>query len=137
MLSISLLLQNCSTVALNSCNLSLHTVEKFRICSLEHDAAVHNKIFAVHPAESADVSCIMLGLLCFNFAGALLEICIKSFAVRVELIFHSALKSICSGRQFLKPTGCGESSGWICAESFTKGALNLSPCFQNDLKFPA
>lgn len=112
-------------------------MEKFRICLLEHDAAVHNTIFAVHPAESADVSCIMSGLLCFNFAGALLEICIKSFAVRVELIFHSALKSICSGRLFAKLTSCGESSGWIWTESFIKGAQNSTPRFQDGLKFPA
>lgn len=131
-LSISLLLQNCSTVALNSCNLSLHTVEKFRICSPEHEA--HNKIFAAVPAESACASCITLGLLCLNFAGALLEICIKSFA-SVELIFHSTLKSICSGRQSLKIIKYIWSSGWICAVNSVKGSQNLTPDFQNDLKF--
>lgn len=41
-LCISLLLWNCSTVALNSCNPSLHTVEKFQICLPEHEAAVSN-----------------------------------------------------------------------------------------------
>lgn len=82
-LCISLLLRNCSTVTLNSCNPSLHTVEKFQICLPEHEAAVHNRRFATVPAESARVSCIMSGLLCLHFAGIPLETCFQNFAVRV------------------------------------------------------
>ena len=128
-LGISLLLQNCSTVALNSSNLSLHTVEKFRICLPEHEAAVHDKIFAAVPAESACVSCVRLGLLCLNFAGTLLELCFKSFAVRVALIFPSALKFICLGRLSLKLIHYSGSLGRIWALSFIKGSQNVTADF--------
>lgn len=112
-LCISLLLWNCSTVALNSCNPSLHTVEKFQICLPEHEAAVSNKRFAAVPAESARVSCIMSGLLCLHFAGIPLETCFQSFAVTVQLVFPRALKSVCLGRLSLKPVHPSGISGRI------------------------
>lgn len=83
---------------------------------------------------SACMSCVMLGLLCLNLVGTLLELCFKSFAVRVELIFPSALKSICLGRLSLKLV---HYSGRIWAVSFIKGSHNLTPDFQNSLKFAA
>lgn len=68
-LHIFMLLQTCSTVALNSGNLSLHTVEKFRVCLPEHETAVHSKIFAAVPAER--LVCPVCSSFCRDSSGDL------------------------------------------------------------------
>lgn len=98
---------------LKSCNPSLHIVEKFQICLPEHEAAVHNERSAAVPSENAHVYCIILGLPCLHFAEIPLETCFQSSAVRVQLIFPRALKSVCLGRLSLKPVHSTGSSGRI------------------------
>lgn len=77
----------------------------------------------------------MLGLLCLNFAGTFLEVCYKSSAGRVESVFPGALKSVCLGRLSLKLIHYSGISGSIWAVCLIKGSQNLTPVFQNALKF--